>query len=688
MAKRHTIIDPTQPSMAKECKLPPQTNWKMCILCQADTDEPLQCPLRSKMKPIGAGYASLTEDLIQFKGLRHMPMDLNLNRLDDGDGVEATLMRHSAQWHKKCRLKFNKKMFLQQSKAESASKQQSCTSTPTVRTRSAAAQMILQSTEPICFFCSKPAGNAGLHHAATTEIDKNVRKCAIELGDAELLAKLSAGDMVAIEAKYHRNCLRALYNKVRPAAPKDEDADRLHGIAFAELVVFTEDTLEDGDNAPVFRLSDLANLYKTRLEQLGATVSNRVHTTRLKDRLLSALPDLRAHPHGRETLLLFERDIGPALKKACECDNDAIHLARAAQVVRREMFETKFTFDGTFKSDCQKDSVSPSLIALVNMILDGANIKHQTQFSSPSTTTAALTISQLLVFNSVKHGRNAESMSIRHGRERETPLPLYLSLKINSVTRSRSLIDTLFNLGLCVSYGRLLQLTADIANGVCKRFDMEEVVCPPKLRKRLFTTGAVDNIDHNPTSATAKDSFHGTSISLMQHPSHTNDGLDRGVVVIGQDVASAKSITPLPLEYTSVPPAATKTHHFTAPPIQGPAKPPDLMAVDAAVQEEYRWLRTVETALEKQSIDEWVSWSAYHASFQKALIPPAAINALLPLFVDSAHSVAMIKHSMTIVKAAIQHLNPGQVPLKSSLFLVTDVTSIIVKLIKSFSQIL
>ena len=40
--------------------------------------------------------------------------------------------------------------------------------------------------------------------------------------------------------------------------------------------------------------------------------------------------------------------------------------------------------------------------------------------------------------------------------------------------------------------------------------------------------------------------------------------------------------------------------------------------------------------------------------------PPAVINVLLPLFLESAHSVAMIKHSMTIVQAAVQHLNPGQ----------------------------
>ncbi|KAG0713757.1 hypothetical protein GWK47_015523 [Chionoecetes opilio] len=207
-----------------------------------------------------------------------------------------------------------------------------------------------------------------------------------------------------------------------------------------------EDMHADEDNSPVFKLSDVANLYKTGLEQLAATVTNRIHTTRLKDRLLSVFPDLRAHSQGRDTLLLFEKDIGPTLKKACDHDSDAMHLVRAAQVVRRHFFQTRFTFD--FHADCQKDSVTPSLLALVNMILDGANIKHQTKLANTSTTTAALTLLQLLVFNSVKHARSVESTSVCHSCERETPLPLYLSLKIHAVTRSRGLIDTLFSIGM------------------------------------------------------------------------------------------------------------------------------------------------------------------------------------------------------------------------------------------------
>ena len=73
-----------------------------------------------------------------------------------------------------------------------------------------------------------------------------------------------------------------------------------------------------------------------------------------------------------------------------------------------------------------------------------------------------------------------------------------------------------------------------------------------------------------------KDYFHGTGRSLMEHPSYPNYGLDRGLVVI------AKSVPPLPLEYTGMPPAMKK-HHFTAHVVHGPTRPPDILPVDAAV---------------------------------------------------------------------------------------------------------
>lgn len=83
-------------------------------------------------------------------------------------------------------------------------------------------------------------------------------------------------------------------------------------------------------------------------------------------------------------------------------------------------------------------------------------------------------------------------------------------------------------------YGRVLRLSAEMENSVCQRFETEQVACPPSLGGKVFTTAAVDIIDHSPSSPNAKDSFHGTGISSVQH---TKAGHDCGIVVIEVDSA-------------------------------------------------------------------------------------------------------------------------------------------------------
>ena len=89
-----------------------------------------------------------------------------------------------------------------------------------------------------------------------------MRKAALDAGDTALLAILAAGDMIAIEAKYHQHCLRSLYTRARQEAPKGNDVQEycLHGIAFAELLAFLEAMNNDEDNAPVFKLIYIAQL--------------------------------------------------------------------------------------------------------------------------------------------------------------------------------------------------------------------------------------------------------------------------------------------------------------------------------------------------------------------------------------------------------------------------------------------
>ena len=70
-----------------------------------------------------------------------------------------------------------------------------------------------------------------------------------------------------------------------------------------------------------------------------------------------------------------------------------------------------------------------------------------------------------------------------------------------------------------------MELEDQLASAVSVHYEKEGIVCPPNLRKGLFTAGALDNLDHNPLSTTAQESFHGTAISIFQFPTTSNSGI-------------------------------------------------------------------------------------------------------------------------------------------------------------------
>lgn len=77
-----------------------------------------------------------------------------------------------------------------------------------------------------------------------------------------------------------------------------------------------------------------------------------------------------AHWEGHDVLLVFVKDVGPAIKQACQVNcHDAGHqLACAATIGRPEMLTpTNVKFNGTFEGGFQQES----LLALVGMILGG-----------------------------------------------------------------------------------------------------------------------------------------------------------------------------------------------------------------------------------------------------------------------------------------------------------------------------
>ena len=243
-------------------------------------------------------------------------------------------------------------------------------------------------------------------------------------------------------------------------------------------------------------------------------------------------------------------------------------------------------------------------------------------------------------------------------------MAIYLGLLVHAQARRKELIDKLRKLGLSVSYDRVLSISAAMANSVCMMYEEQNIVCPPKLKKDILITASVDNIDHNPSARTAKDSFHGTVISLTQHPYENTPGTDRWIVVINPSVPKQKGILELPAQYTNLEPLTLKVKDYKAPAVQSSIKISSEL-VDAEEESQYQWIKHVVELLYKEQLEkhDYSSWAAYHVSLQQQSSRSLAIIALLPLFREVAHSAAMTLHSMKIIKNAVEYLNPGQEPV-------------------------
>lgn len=141
-----------------------------------------------------------------------------------------------------------------------------------------------------------------------------------------------------------------------------------------------------------------------------------------------------------------------------------------------------------------------------------------------------LVLSQLLIFNAVKCQRDpTRGTTTPRSLKRDTPLAIYVGLVLQSETcnkKKKKLVDKFSKLGLSISYDRVMQISADLGNSIHAQFE-EGAVCAPKLEKFLFTTANVDTINHSPSAHTVKDSFHGTAVSLSQHPGTDADGITR-----------------------------------------------------------------------------------------------------------------------------------------------------------------
>ena len=114
---------------------------------------------------------------------------------------------------------------------------------------------------------------------------------------------------------------------------------------FAELISFIEKShMVSTAMLPVFRLAELVGKYMSK--QLGENTPARIHTTHLKDCILSQISALEEHKQGRDVFFLaFKNDLANVPQNTRKEDGaeEAMHLAKTVSIARKEHKNTNLT---------------------------------------------------------------------------------------------------------------------------------------------------------------------------------------------------------------------------------------------------------------------------------------------------------------------------------------------------------
>ena len=134
---------------------------------------------------------------------------------------------------------------------------------------------------------------------------------------------------------------------------------------------------------------------------------------------------------------------------------------------------------------------------LCSLLIDGCDplIKGFSQSSK--------TIAQLVMYQYRKMTGHSSSVTSlrRHVKERETPVPVYVGLKLYASLCTKTVIQHFFSLGLSISYDRCLSICNNISLNMLKKYDLKVylllVILPLKhlpLLQRIILTSMLDQL--------------------------------------------------------------------------------------------------------------------------------------------------------------------------------------------------
>ena len=329
-----------------------------------------------------------------------------------------------------------------------------------------------------------------------------------------------------------------------------------------------------------------------------------------------------------------------------DCSMDFFKNARKVVTpIRKVISSLDMSLDKHFD---QINSIPSELISLIGLITGNNS-------SSRNVSQSTLTIAGLIVYSYKKGTHKRESavdkVSINQLRKRETAVITYISLKLYSSIRSKTLLQKLHQIGICTSYQHVIDIISDWAGNALRVYKNSNLVIPLKLRGMVFTVFTKDNIDKNSKSNEASKHFHGTSICAFQ----TMKSVDEGIVRRSSqnDLVGTVSDFSLPQAYTNVPPLLKECKKYSCalPTINIPEDIWCELILKDHQNEEVIWM---EKFLSAETTAKH-AWSSYHAGKKRVPTSAPSYSSIFPLLKDVVHTPDMQHH---LIKLCIEYTNP------------------------------
>ena len=200
------------------------------------------------------------------------------------------------------------------------------------------------------------------------KLTNNWRDIAFYIGDNALVNRLMIGDLGANSSFYHKRCSTNLYNgftkKQKEECKGKIGIDHVKAAAWDKVIAFMIETFEG------FDLHELENIYLDYLSEYEIFIDS--HIARFGENLIERVPEHEVVKHDKRQRIFRKESMHEMFSIFLKASRSWIQSIRTiVQPIRHDIFKHKNSFDGNLMDNKQDKVISPFLLSLTNMLVDG-----------------------------------------------------------------------------------------------------------------------------------------------------------------------------------------------------------------------------------------------------------------------------------------------------------------------------